>query len=165
MSTDFLNRPPADSWEADEQSGAIRSGVGGAKDRDQGECGPTQHVLDSGPGTRVTGAGTHTAVGCRHTPKVGAVCGKAARTDLCGGREATRVPTAKPTHAELRRTSTNATPTGIVEGRKWRPDRRWWIVGSSCHRNSLRRRFHLHYLLFASHLHRHRRFGLALLSD
>jgi hypothetical protein len=24
-----------------------------------------------------------------------AVCGKAARTDLCGGREATRVPTAK----------------------------------------------------------------------
>jgi hypothetical protein len=25
-----------------------------------------------------------------------AVCGKAARTDLCGGREATRVPTAKP---------------------------------------------------------------------
>ena len=32
---------------------------------------------------RVTGAGTHTA-GCRHTPKVGAVCGKAARTVLCG---------------------------------------------------------------------------------
>ena len=32
---------------------------------------------------------------CRHTPEVGAVCGKAARTDLCGGREATRVPTAK----------------------------------------------------------------------
>jgi hypothetical protein len=29
-------------------------------------------------------------------PEVGAVCGKAARTDLCGGREATRVPTAKP---------------------------------------------------------------------
>jgi hypothetical protein len=25
---------------------------------------------------------------------VGAVCGKAARTDLCGGREVTRVPTA-----------------------------------------------------------------------
>src|ERR1700730_18021412 len=30
------------------------------------------------------------------TPEVGAVCGKAARTDLCGGREVTRVPTAKP---------------------------------------------------------------------
>jgi hypothetical protein len=27
-------------------------------------------------------------------PEVGAVCGKAARTDLCGGREVTRVPTA-----------------------------------------------------------------------
>ena len=29
-----------------------------------------------------------------YTPEVGAVCGKAARTDLCGGREVTRVPTA-----------------------------------------------------------------------
>jgi hypothetical protein len=33
---------------------------------------------------------------CRHTPEVGAVCGKAARTVLCGGREVTRVPTASP---------------------------------------------------------------------
>jgi len=88
-----LLRP--DSWEADEQSGAIRSGVGGAKDGDQGECGPAKHALDSEPGARVTGAGTHTAGGCRHTPEVGAACGKAARADLCGGREATRVPTAK----------------------------------------------------------------------
>jgi hypothetical protein len=31
-------------------------------------------------------------------PEVGAVCGKAARTDLCGGREVTRVPTAKVAH-------------------------------------------------------------------
>src|SRR2546426_10995492 len=31
---------------------------------------------------------------CRHAPEVGAVCGKAARTDLCGGRGVTRVPTA-----------------------------------------------------------------------
>src|SRR5215216_5426212 len=31
---------------------------------------------------------------CRHAPEVGAVCGKSARTDLCGGREVTRVPTA-----------------------------------------------------------------------
>src|ERR1700730_8337496 len=30
----------------------------------------------------------------RHTPEVGAVCGKAARPDLGGGREVTRVPTA-----------------------------------------------------------------------
>src|SRR5262249_3528844 len=29
-----------------------------------------------------------------YTPEVGAVCGKAARTDLCGGRGVTRVPTA-----------------------------------------------------------------------
>src|SRR5207248_7856683 len=30
----------------------------------------------------------------RHPPKVGAVCGKAACTDLCGGRSAMSVPTA-----------------------------------------------------------------------
>src|SRR6266699_938607 len=30
----------------------------------------------------------------RHSPEVGAVCGKAARTDLCGGRSAMSVPTA-----------------------------------------------------------------------
>src|SRR5215472_1277855 len=46
---------------------------------------------------RVTGAGPHTHH--RHRdgafePEVGAVCGKAARTDLCGGRGAILVPTA-----------------------------------------------------------------------
>ena len=38
---------------------------------------------------------------CRHIPEVGAVCGKAARTDLGGGREVTRVPTAKKQFAAL----------------------------------------------------------------
>src|SRR6202158_2001270 len=33
----------------------------------------------------------------RQTPEVGAVCPNWARTDLCGGREGTRVPTAKVT--------------------------------------------------------------------
>ena len=33
----------------------------------------------------------------RYTPEVGAVCPNWARTDLCGGREVTRVPTAKVT--------------------------------------------------------------------
>src|SRR5713226_9126020 len=41
--------------------GAIRCGVGGAKGRDQGECGPTKHALDSEPVKRVTGVGSHTA--------------------------------------------------------------------------------------------------------
>jgi hypothetical protein len=40
-------------------------------------------------------AGAHTASICRHTPEVGAVCGQAARTDLCEGRRAISVPTAK----------------------------------------------------------------------
>jgi hypothetical protein len=31
---------------------------------------------------------------CRQTPEVGAVCGNSARTDLCGGRPVTGVPTA-----------------------------------------------------------------------
>ena len=31
---------------------------------------------------------------CRQTPKVGAVCGNSARTDLCGGRSVMAVPTA-----------------------------------------------------------------------
>src|SRR5712691_5191718 len=50
------------------------------------------------PGKRVTGAGAHTIrreSGAPVGPEVGAVCGQAARTDLCGGREETRVPTAK----------------------------------------------------------------------
>src|SRR5262245_57078319 len=65
--------------------------------RDQGECGPAKHVPgsepdapDAVPAMRVTGAGTHTARGerspGRHSPEVGAGCGKAARPDLCGGR-------------------------------------------------------------------------------
>src|SRR5439155_21120451 len=74
--------PRHSSFEAGEQSGAIRRGVGAAKDGDQGECGPAKHALDSAPGSRVTGAGPHTACLCRHTPEVGAVCGKAARTVL-----------------------------------------------------------------------------------
>ena len=77
--------------------GGGRSGVGGAKGGDQGECGPAKHALDSEPGSRVTGAGAYTASNCRHTPEVGAVCGKAARTVLCGGRDENRVPTATTT--------------------------------------------------------------------
>ena len=67
------------------RGGVSRSGVDGAKGGDQGKCGPAKHVPGAEPDKRVTGAGTHTAI-CRHTPEVGAVCGKAARTVLCGGR-------------------------------------------------------------------------------
>src|SRR5450631_2600899 len=52
------------------------------------------------PGNRVTGAEAHTEfreniTTRRYIPEVGAVCPNWARTDLCGGREVTRVPTAK----------------------------------------------------------------------
>src|SRR5260370_10852054 len=76
------------------RGGVSGSGAGGAKGVDQGECGLAKHALDSAPGSRVTGAATHAAIACRLDPRVGAVCGKAARTALCGGREVTRVPTA-----------------------------------------------------------------------
>src|SRR5262249_9584991 len=49
------------SWEADEQSGADRSGAGGAKGGGQGECEPAKHAPDTVPKTRVAGAGAHTA--------------------------------------------------------------------------------------------------------
>jgi hypothetical protein len=61
--------PRNSSWEAGEQSaafcgaicrGALRSGAGGAKGGDQGECGPAKHAPDTESGKRVTGAGTHT---------------------------------------------------------------------------------------------------------
>jgi hypothetical protein len=85
------------SCEPDERSGAIHDGDGGAKGRGQGECVPSKHTPGSEPGLCVTGAGAHTPhrrCGASSGPEVGAVCGKAARTVLCGGREATRVPTA-----------------------------------------------------------------------
>ena len=62
--------------------GGRRSGVGGAKGGGQGEYAPAKHVLDSVPGSRGTGAGTRQATTLPFVPEVGAVCGKAARTDL-----------------------------------------------------------------------------------
>src|ERR1022692_1469651 len=87
------------SCEADEQGGAIRCGAGGAKGGGRGECEPAKHAPGTVPGARVTGAGAHTArreniAKCRYIPEVGAVCLNWASTDLCGGREVTRVPTA-----------------------------------------------------------------------
>jgi len=53
--------PRNSSCEAGEQRGAIRRGVSGAKDGDQGKCGSAKHAPGSVPGKCVTGAGTHTA--------------------------------------------------------------------------------------------------------
>src|SRR6266699_2436119 len=97
------------SWEADEQSRATGSGVGGAKGGGRGECESAKHGPGAVPGNRVTGAEAHTArreniAKRRHAPEVGAVCPNWARTDLCGGREVTRVPTAnKRTSREAHR--------------------------------------------------------------
>ena len=43
------------------KAGATGSGAGGAKGGGQGEREPAKHAPDTGPGTRVTGAGTRTA--------------------------------------------------------------------------------------------------------
>jgi hypothetical protein len=58
------------------RGGAGRRGVGGAKGGDQGECGPAKHALDSAPGSRVTGAGTHAASICRLDPRWEPYAGK-----------------------------------------------------------------------------------------
>ena len=84
------------SNEAAEQGRATGSGGGGAKGGGQGEREPMPHVPDTGPGKRVTGAGARTEgrKASRQISEVGAVCGKAARTVLCGGRSVMGVPTA-----------------------------------------------------------------------
>ena len=91
-------RPFRSSEETGEQRRATASGVGGAKGRGQGERGRARHAPDTETGKRVTRAGPRTASSKptlrRQTPKAGAVCGKSARTVLCGGRPVTGVPTA-----------------------------------------------------------------------
>src|SRR6516165_4664954 len=54
------------------------------------------YVPETVPGKRVTGAGARTEgrEASRQTSEVGAVCGQAARTVLCGGRPVMGVPTA-----------------------------------------------------------------------
>ena len=58
------------------RGGESRSGVGGAKGGDQGECGLAKHALDSVPGSRVTGAGPHAATACRLDPRWEPYAGK-----------------------------------------------------------------------------------------
>jgi hypothetical protein len=70
-------RGSADSWEADEQSGVIRRGVGGAKGRDRGECGPTKHAPDSEPGKRHTGCWLAYGNLVPSIPEVGEAMGRA----------------------------------------------------------------------------------------
>src|SRR5262249_40920067 len=99
--------PRHSSWEAGEQSGAIRRGVGGAKGGDQGECEPAKHVPDAEPDERVTGAGA--AYG-KHLPShtQGGSRMRESRTygSVRGARDETRVPTATEArvhHAARRR--------------------------------------------------------------
>ena len=65
--------------------GGGRSGVGGAKGGGQGEYAPANTYWTQSQ-ARVTQALERIRQLRRHTPEVGAVCGKAARTVLCGGR-------------------------------------------------------------------------------
>ena len=58
------------------RGGVSRSGAGGAKGGDQGECGLAKHALDSAPGSRVTGAGPHAAIACRLDPRWEPYAGK-----------------------------------------------------------------------------------------
>ena len=69
------------------RGGVSRSGVGGAKGRDRGECGPAKHAPDAEPGKRVTGAGTHTASFCRCHPRWEPYAGKPHVRFCAGGAQ------------------------------------------------------------------------------
>ena len=65
----------------------------------EGNVRQQKHGPGTVPGNRATGAEAHTEfreniTTRRYIPEVGAVCPNWARTDLCGGREVTRVPNA-----------------------------------------------------------------------
>ena len=65
----------------------------------EGNVKSAKHGPGAVPGNRVTSAEAHAArcddiAKCRYIPEAGAVCPNWARTDLRGGREVTRVPTA-----------------------------------------------------------------------
>jgi hypothetical protein len=85
------------SYEAGEQGGAIRGGVGGAKGRGQGECRPAPHTLDSVPGHvchrhRPACAPPPQARG-RLDPRQEPYAGKPHVRICAGGRGAITVPT------------------------------------------------------------------------
>ena len=67
------------------RGGVSRSGVDGAKGGDRGECGSAKHALDSEPGSRVTGAGPHTATACRLDPRWEPYAGKLPVRFCAGG--------------------------------------------------------------------------------
>ena len=71
--------------------GGSRSGVGGAKGGAKGNA-HRQSTYWTQRQARVSKALERIGKLCRHAPEVGAVCGKAARTDLGGGRAMKRRP-------------------------------------------------------------------------
>ena len=81
------------------------SGEGGGKGANQGERPAGTRGSGTARSSRVTGSDGRTesrsAVG-RYPSKVRAVCVNRARTDLCGGCEATRIPTATSTFVVCR---------------------------------------------------------------
>ena len=71
-----------------------RSGVGGAKGGGQGEYAPAKHVLDSEPGSRVTGAGAYTATCAVTHPRQEPYAGKPHVRIWAGACHEMHVPTA-----------------------------------------------------------------------
>ena len=67
--------------------GGERSGVGGAKGGGQGEYAPAKHVLDSEPGSRVTGAGAYTATCAVTHPRQEPYAGKPHVRFCAGGAQ------------------------------------------------------------------------------
>ena len=92
--TNFL-RPRHSIDEPDEQRRATFGGVWGEKGAGQGEHRSVPHSPDTERGTSVPRIERCASSSSSRQPsKVGAECGNAARTVLCGGRSAMIVPTA-----------------------------------------------------------------------
>ncbi len=79
---------------ADEQSGVVRSGVAGAKGRDQGNVGQASTRRTQSRISVSLCVGSHTTTFCRQYPRWEPYAGKPP-VRFCAGGEATRVPTAK----------------------------------------------------------------------
>jgi len=95
---DFARHFKWTSMNQTKQRRAIFGGAWGEKGAGQGEHRLIQHSPDTVRGTSAPGI-ERCASRCtsRQSSKVGAVCGNAARTVLCGGRSAMIVPTATTT--------------------------------------------------------------------
>ena len=113
-----------------------RSGVGGAKGGGQGEYAPAKHVLNSEPGSRVTGAGAYTATCAVTHPRQEPYAGKPHVRIWAGACHEMHVPTAttaRVDHAARRRGSRVGRSPCVRSSRRCRWSDFQWRVTCRIH--------------------------------